>query len=275
MARPAPPRDRPTRARSTLATWLAVLAGLTIALGVSGVWAQRTLGDPETFAALAGDMLEEPSIRTELAVVIVDPLLDGAVDGVGRTFIVTTTATVLGDERFIPVFEDVLRRSAVQLVEGEGPVTLELDRPLDVIVQEVEPVSPEVAEMLAEIDAPEPVVVGSRQADQLRGIVAFERAVSLALLIVGLALVVVAVILAGPFSLLPFGATLAGACLVLFAVLLAGRSLLLSGIEPDSRAEAAAAAWDVVISDLTIALLVSAGAGAIAVVAGGVLGRRR
>ena len=263
------------RARATFATWLAVLGGLAIAFGVSGTWAQRTLGDPETFAALAGDMLEEPSIRTELAVVIVDPLLDGAVEGVGRTFIVTTTATVLGDERFIPVFEDVLRRAAVQLVEGEGAVTLELDRPLDVIVQEVQPISPELAEMLATIDAPEPVVVGSREADQLRGIVAFERAVSIALLVIGLGLVVVAVGFGGPFALLPFGATLAGACLVLFAVLLAGRSLLLSGIEPDSRAEAAAAAWNVVISDLTIALLVSAAAGAVAVVAGGILGRRR
>jgi hypothetical protein len=263
------------RARATFATWLAVLGGLAIALGVSGAWAQRTLGDPETFAALAGDMLEEPSIRTELAVVIVDPLLDGAVDGVGRTFIVTTTATVLGDERFIPVFEDVLRRAAVQLVEGEGEVTLELDRPLDVIVQEVEPISPELADLLAAIDAPEPVVVGSRQADQLRGIVAFERTVSIALLAIGLGLVVVAVGLGGPAALLPFGATLAGACLVLFAVLLAGRSLLLSGIEPDSRAEAAVAAWNVVISDLTVALLVSGAAGAVAVVAGGILGRRR
>jgi hypothetical protein len=263
------------RPRSTLAAWLAALAGLTITLGVAGLWAQRTLGDPATFAALAGDMLEEPTIRTELAIVIVDPLLDGAVEGVGRTFIITTTATVLGNERFIPVFEDVLRRAAVQLVEGEGAVTLELDRPLDVLVQEVEPISPELAELLASIDAPEPVVVAERQADELRGIVAFGRNLALALLVVGLILVVLAVVVGGPFVLLPFGATLAGACLVLLAVLLAGRSLLLSGIQPESRAEAASAAWNVVIADLTIALMVSAAAGAIAVVAGGILGRRR
>jgi hypothetical protein len=266
----------PPRRRSALATWLAVLGGLAIALGVTGLWAQRTLGDAETFAALAGDILEDPTIRSELAVVIVDPVLEDAAPEIQqqRAFIVTTTATVLGHERFVPVFEGVLRRAATRLLEGEGAVVLELERPLELVVDEVQEISPEVAAELAEIDPPEPEVVSASQADRLRGFVAFERAVSLALLVAGLALAVLAVVRGGPRALLPFGASLAGACLVLFGLLLFGRSLLLSGIEPASRADAAAAAWNIVIADLRTALLISAAAGALAVVAGGVLGRR-
>ncbi|MGZ8604730.1 MAG: hypothetical protein ACXWX9_08255 [Actinomycetota bacterium] len=265
------------RRRSPLATWLAVLGGLAISLGVTGLWAQRTLGDPATFAALAGDILEDPTIRTELAVVIVDPVLENATPELRqqRAFIVTTTATVLGNERFIPVFEGVLRRAATRLVEGEGAIVLELDRPLDLVVEEVDRISPEVAAELDAIDPPEPEVVSAQQADRLRGFVAFERSVSLVLLLGGVALAVIAVVRGGPRALLPFGAALAGACLVLFGVLLFGRSLLLSEIEPASRADAAAAAWNIVIADLRTALLISAAAGALAVVAGGLLGRRR
>ncbi|MGH2636660.1 MAG: hypothetical protein ACRDHU_11030 [Actinomycetota bacterium] len=262
--------------RSTLATWLAVLGGVAIALGVLGLWAQRTLGDADTFAALAGDILEDPRIRTELAVVIVEPALVNAPEEIReqRAFIVSTTASVLGDARFVPLFEDVLRRAHQRLVEGEGPVRLELERPLDLVVLEVEPISPELAAELDAIDAPSVVVVSAAQADRLRGFVAVERAVSVILLVAGTLLVLVAVIRGGARALVPFGATLAGACLVLFGLLLLGRSLLLSGIHPQSRAAAAEAAWDIVIADLRTALLVSAAAGALALVAGAVLGRR-
>jgi hypothetical protein len=85
---------------------------------------------------------------------------------------------------------------------------------------------------------------------------------------------VVAVVRNGARALLPFGATLAGACLVLFGALLFGRTVLLGAIEPANRAAAAEAAWDVVIADLRAALLISAAAGGLAVVAGGILGRR-
>jgi hypothetical protein len=260
-----------------LPTWLAVLGGLAIALGVAGWWAERTLGDPETFAGLAGRMLDEPRIRTELAVVIVDPVLDDAAPELReqRAVIVATTANVLGDRRFVPVFQGVLRRAATDLVEGEGPVVLHLDRPLSLVVDEVEPISPELAAELAQIDPPEPEVLPADRADDLRGFVAFERTASLVLLFAGVLLVVLAVARGGAGMLLPFGTTLAGACLVLFGALLAGRSILLSGLEPQSRADAAAAAWNIVLGDLRTALLISAAAGAVAVVAGGVLGRRR
>ncbi len=262
--------------RSTLATWLAVLGGLSIALGVLGLWAQRTIGDPETLAGLAGEILDQPEIRTQLAVVIVDPVLDRATPEIReqRAFLVTTTASVLGDARFVPVFQGVLRRAATDLVDGDGPVRLDLRRPLDLVVTQVEPISPELADQLAAIEPPSPEVISSGQADRLRGVIEFERTVSVALLVAGGALALVAVLRGGPRALLPFGATLAGASLVLFGSLLLGRSLLLSDIHPADRADAAAAAWDIVIGDLRTALLVSAGAGAVAVVAGGAFGRR-
>jgi len=262
--------------RSPLATWLAVLGGLAIALGVAGLWAQRTLGDAETVSALAGEILAEPGIRTELAIVIVDPALERAPKEIReqRDLIVSTTESVLGAPRFVSVFQDVLRATATELIEGRGAVRLELERPLQLVIVEVEPVSPEVAAALAEIDPPSPVIVSAGQADRLRGLLAFERAVSVALLIAGVVLALFAVVRGGPRVLLPFGATLAGASLVLFAGLLFGRTLLLRGIEPASRADAAEAAWDIVIADLRTALLLSAAAGAIAIVAGGVLGRR-
>jgi hypothetical protein len=267
----------PARRRSALPTWLAVLGGTLIALGILGVWAQRTLGDPDTFAALAGDLLEAPEVRTQLAIVIVDPALEDATPEVRaqRAVIVTTTAAVLGNERLVAVFEDVLRRAATRLVDGRGALRLELDDALEVIAEEAEAISPEVAAELAAVDAPEPEVISAARAEALRGFIAVERAISLVLLTIGAALTIAAVARGGGRTLLPFGATLAGACLLLFAALLAGRSLLLTGISPAERAEAARTAWDVVVGDLRIALLIGAAAGGIAVIAGGVLGRRR
>jgi hypothetical protein len=93
-------------------------------------------------------------------------------------------------------------------------------------------------------------------------------------LIGGAVLVTVALIRGGPGALVPFGATLAGASLVLFGLLLLGRTLLLAEIEPATRADAAEIAWNLVVADLRIALLVSAGVGAAAVVVGGLLGHR-
>jgi hypothetical protein len=266
----------PARRRSALATWLAVFGGVSISLGVTGVWAERTLGEPDTLAGLAGEILEDEQIRSELALVIVDPVLDGAPAELQqqRAFIVATTTTVLGDRRFVPLFQGVLRRAATDLVEGEGPVVLHLDRPLELVVEEIEPVSPEVAAALAEIDPPEPEVVATEQADRLRGIIGFERTVSIALLVAGAALVVLALLRGGPFSLVPFGATLGGASLLLLGMLLAGRSILLAGIHPQGRADAADAAWGIVIGDLQTALLLSAAAGAVAVVVGAALARR-
>ncbi|MGH2673542.1 MAG: hypothetical protein ACRDHC_11250 [Actinomycetota bacterium] len=264
------------RRRSALATWLAVLGGLSIALGVTGLWAQRTLGEPEAIAALAGDILERPEIRIELAIVIVDPVLEDASPELQgqRAFIVTTAAAVLGNERFVPVFEDVLRRAATRLVDGRGAVRLELDRPIDEVVSGVEPLFPELAAELAAIEPPEPEVVSEREADRLRGFIDLQRAASVALLVAGALMTFVAVLRNGARALLPLGATLGGAGLVLFGMLLLGRTLLLGAIRPPGRAEAAEAAWDVVIADLTTALLVTAAVGGIAVAAGGVLGRR-
>ncbi|MEX0743652.1 MAG: hypothetical protein WD248_04755 [Actinomycetota bacterium] len=264
------------RRRSPLATWLAVLGGLAIALGVTGLWAQRTLGDPEAVAALAGDILDRPAIRTELALVIVDPALENAdlLIQEQRTFIVTTTASLLGNERFVPLFEEVLRRAATRLVEGEGAVRLELDRPLEVVIADIEPLFPELAAELAAASVPEPEVVSAREADRLRGFIEFQRTASVLLLVLGALLTLVAVFRNGARALLPFGATLGGACLVLFGALLFGRTVLLGAIEPANRVAAAEAAWDVVIADLRAILLISAGAGGLAVLAGGILGRR-
>jgi hypothetical protein len=267
-------RRRAGRGRS--ATWLAALGGVLVALGVLGVWAQRTLGDPATFAALAGEILEQPEVRTQLAIVIVDPVLEDAPVEIQqqRPLIVSTTASVLGDDRFVPVFEGVLRRATVRLLHTEGAVHLELEEPLRIVAADVEAISPALAAELAAIDPPQPEVLSDNRADALRGFIALERAVSVAVLVAGGVLAVIAVVRSGGGALLPFGAALAGGCLVLFGALLAGRGILLAGIEPSARAEAAAAAWDVVVSDLQAALLLSAGAGAVAVVAGGVVGRR-
>jgi hypothetical protein len=266
----------PARRRSRLATWLAVLGGLALTLGVTGLWAQRTLGDPKSVAALAGDILERQEIRTELAVVIVDPALENADPLIQsqRTFIVNTTASILGNERFVPLFEDVLRRAAIRLVDGKGAVRLELDRPLEEIIADIEPLFPELAAALVAANVPAPEVVSAREAGRLRGFIEFERAASVGLLIVGGFLVLAAVVRNGARALLPFGATLGGACLVLFAALLFGRALLLGAIEPANRAAAAEAAWDIVVADLRVVLLVSAAAGGLAVVAGGIFGRR-
>jgi hypothetical protein len=264
------------RRRSALATWLAVLGGLAVAIGVAGLWAQRTLGDPDSVAALAGEILAEPEIRTELAVVIVDPALERAPRQIRqqREVILTTTEAILDDPRFVPLFQDALRGAATQLVDGDGAVRLDLEGPLDLVVVEVRPVSPEVADELATVDPPAPEIVSAARADRLRGAIAVERAASLVLVVGGAILAAIALLRGGPGALVPFGASLAGASLVLFGTFLFGRWLLLAGIEPAARAAAAATAWNIVLGDLRTAMLVSAAAGGLALVLGAALGRR-
>lgn len=263
------------RRRSAFGSILAVLAALAVASGVVGLWASRSLGNADAFAALAGGLLRDPVVRERLATVIVEPAIERSPPRVQRqrATIVATTRQILGDERFVAVFEDVLRSTHRSIFEGGGEGRLRLEPAVRAVATEIQRFSPEVATQLRAVEPPAPVVVSADGARRVRSLLDTERTVAIGLLAVGGILVVIAVLGAGPRALLPFGVALAGACVALVLLLLFARTLV--GVEVASASRpAATAAFDVVIGGLRTTLLVTAAVGVAAAIAGGVLSRR-
>jgi hypothetical protein len=264
--------------RSALATWLAVLGGALLVLGASGLWVQRTIGDADAFAALAADLVERPEIRVALAEAAIDPLLEGApaILSLQRELAVGFLAELLENERFVVAFRQILRVAHTRLVEGErGPVEITLERVVRVARDDLAQISPELAARVDAIETPEIVVVARQEAEALRTLLAFERAVSLVLLLAGGSMVVVAVARNGSRALVPAGAAALLASAGLFVILLAARAGVLARVQRGTARDAAGAGWDVVVHGLLWTLGIAAGAGAVAIVAGAVLSRRR
>ena len=263
------------RSRSPFGSLLAVVGALAVVFGLVGVWASRTIGDIDSFSSLAGGLLHQESVVNRLAIVIVDPVLDTAPDEVRRQrpVILATTRSVLGDERFVPVFEGVLRRAHSSLLEGEGPVHLQLAPALDAVVVEVRRLSPDVADQLAGVTPPSPVVVSAGQADRVRSVLGFQRAASWGLLLGGLIFVAIAAIGSGPRALVPFGITLAITS-GLFLLLLLGVGGLVDVEVSSASGDAASSAYGVLVGDLRTTLVIAALIGVGAAIAARVMTRR-
>jgi hypothetical protein len=263
------------RPRSAFASLLAVVGGLGIVLGIVGLWANRTVGDSETFSSLAGGLLRQDVIVSRLAIAIVDPALERAAPEVRRQrrVIVSTTEAVLRNDRFVPIFEGVLEETHRSLVEGDRDVRLRLDPALDAVVVEVRRVAPPVADQLDDVDAPEPTILSAGQASRVRSFVEFERAASLAFLIGGLILVAISLVGGGPRALLPAGTTVAALAVLMFLLLFGVRTLVGIEVSGASR-DAADSAFGVVVAGLQTTLIVTAVVGAVAAVVGAVLARR-
>jgi hypothetical protein len=261
------------RPRSPFGSILSILAGLALSLGVVGWWLGHTVGDADAFASLAGDLLHQDAVVSSLAQEIVHPVLENATPDVKqqRAVILATTESVLRDQRFVPLFEDVLRQAHHDLIDGKGDVQLDLGPALAAVVTEVRPISPQVADQLAAVPAPHPVVIAAAEADRVRSLVGFERAATIAFLVGGLILIVIAVIGAGPRALVPFGITLAVTCGLFLLLIFGARGLL--GLQV-SHGDAASSAFGVVLAGLRTTLIVVALVGAGSAVLGAVLGRR-
>jgi hypothetical protein len=266
----------PRARRSPFGTFLAVVAGLAVALGVVGWWAGRTLGDADAFASLASGLLRQETVVARLATAVVDPVLRTAPEEVQRQrpVIVTTTRSVLADDRFVPVFESVLRRAHRSLLEGTGDVHLQLSPALDAVVVEVRRVAPAIADQLEGVTPPRPVILSAAQASRVRSVVGFERAATFALLAGGAILLAIAAIGGGPRALLPFGMTLALGCILALVLLLGVGALVGVEVSGASR-DAASSAFGVVVGGLRTSLLLGAAAGVAAAIVGAVAGRRR
>jgi hypothetical protein len=180
---------------------------------------------------------------------------------------------VLGDERFVPVFEGVLARAHRDLVDGEGDVRLRLAPALDAVAIEVAKVAPNVATQLAGVTPPEPVVVGAAQADRVRSLLDTAHLIAVAFLLGGAILGAIALFGGGPRALVPFGSTLAAACVLVLLLLYGVRELVGIEVSGGSR-EAAGSAFGVVIGGLRTTLLVAALVGVAAAIVGSVISRR-
>jgi hypothetical protein len=263
------------RSRSRFASFLAVLAGIALAIGLLGWWADRTVANTDAFSSLATDLLAQPAIVSRLADAIVDPVLEKQPAAVRaqRSIIVATTKGVLTNARFVPLFENVLRQAHRALLDGRGEVRLELQPALDRVVEAVRSVSPAVATQLADVRAPAPVVLSSSQAQRIRSVVDLLRGATIAFIAGGAILLVIAVIGGGPRALLPFGVTLAAICVLILVLMYGIRGLV--GVQVSGASEdAASSAFGVVVSNLRTTLVVATIAGIASAVAGGVVARR-
>ena len=263
------------RPRSRFASFLAVLGALCAAFGLVGLWASRTLGDADAFSSLADGMLGQRAVVSRLAVVIVDRALETAPPEVRqqRRLIVSTTESVLEDERFVPVFEDVLRDAHGQLIDGRGDVRLELAPALDAVAVQVRLLAPAVADQLDAVEPPVPTILARSQADRVRGVIDFERAASIGLLIGAIVFVAIAAIGGGPRAFVPFGVTLAIACVALL-VLMLGLDALVDVEVSSASGDAASSAFGVVIGGLRTTLILAALAGIATAVVASVATRR-
>jgi len=263
------------RPRSPFAGFLAFLGGFALVLGIVGLWANRTIGDSDAFASLAGRLLGEDVIVSRLATEIVDPVLERSTPEVRqqRRIIVATTEQVLKNRAFVPVFEDVLRDVHQQLLVSDDDIQLHLDPALDAVVVEIRKVSPQVADELDAVDAPDPTILSASQVSRVRGFIDFERTASLVLLIIGAILVVIAVIGGGPRSLVPAGMTVTVVAVIVLLLVLGVRSLVGVEVAGASR-DAASSAYGVVVNGLRTTLIVTALVGIAAAVTGAVLARR-
>lgn len=268
----------PARRASALATLLAVLGGAFVVLGASGLWIQRTIGDADTFSALASDLVERPEIRVAIAEAAINPLFENApsVLAVQRELAVGLLAGLLDDDRFVDSFRQVLRIAHRRLVEGErGPVEVTLELVVRVARDDLAEISRGLAARVDAIETLEVVVIAREEAEALRTLLAFERAVSLALVLAGAALVVVALVWNGARALVPAGATALVASAALFVTLLATRTVVLARVQEVRARDAAGAGWDVVVRGLLWTLGIAAVAGVAAIVAGVALSRAR
>jgi hypothetical protein len=264
------------RARSPFAGFLAFLGGLALVLGIVGLWANRTIGDGDAFASLAGRLLAQDVIVTRLANAIVDPVLERATPEVRqhRRVIVATTEEVLQNPAFVSVFQDVLRDAHQQLLVGDGDVKLHLDSALAAVIVEIRKVAPQVADQLSGVDAPDPTILSASQVSRVRGFIDFERTASLVLVIIGAILIVIALIGGGPRALVPAGMTVAVIAAIVLLLVFGVRSLVGIEVTGASR-DAANSAYGVVVEGLRTTLIVAAVLGVVGAVVGGVLGRRQ
>jgi len=251
-----------------------VLTGVGAALlvvGACGLWIDGEIGDAETFTARAGDLIDEPEIRTALAEAAVDPLFEGAPSALSlqREIAVGLIAGVLADDPFVGAFRQILGLAHTRLIEGErGPVEITLERVIDVAREDLGQISPVLAARIDVIETPEIVVVARREAQALRVLLDLARAFSVALVIAGAVMVLIGALRNGGRGLVAAGIAAIVASAVLFVVLLATRAGVVAGVQAGRARDAVGAGWDVVVSGLLWTLAVAAGAGVVAAVLG-------
>jgi hypothetical protein len=260
------------------ASLLAVVGAALLVVGGCGLWIDEALGDTETFTTQAGDLIDQPAIRTALAEAAVEPLFEGAPAALAlqREIAVGLIAGVLADDRFVAAFRQILRVAHTQLIEGErGPVVITLERVVDVAREDLAEISPELAARVDAIETPEIVVVARREAQALRVMLDLARAFSVGLVVVGAVMVLIGALRNGGRGLVAAGVAAMVTSAAVYVVLLATRAGVVAGIQAGRAREAVGAGWDVVVSGLLWTLAIAAGAGVATALLGFLFSRSR
>jgi hypothetical protein len=266
------------RRSSGFATLLACFGAALLVLGVCGLWIDAVIGDADTFTAQAGDLIEEPEIRTALAEAAVDPLFEGAPAALSlqRQIAVGLIAGVLADDRFVEAFQQILHLAHLRLIENDrGPIRITLASVIDVARDDLAQISPLLAARIDVIETPEIVVVARREAQALRVILDLARAFSVALVIAGAVMVLIGALRNGGRGLVAAGVAAMVASAIVFVVLLATRAGVVAGVQAGRARDAVGAGWDVVVWGLLWTLAIATGAGVVAAVLGVLITRAR
>lgn len=276
-----------------MSRFLGALAGLVALLAllvaVPAQWVATHVSDADGFADLAGPLVTEPEVETELAAVISEQVtarlaLSSTLGPIVADVLARAATTVVGDPEFQAAWEDTLRRSHEATLGGDGEAAPDQGQSLRLAV-DLAPLARYVVDKASgqlpvTVRAPETVVVPitgeqvGEQIDLLRSAPDYARVAWIVLA----AAVVVRLALAhrrgAALARLGVGALVAAGLLWL-AVRAAGRLLdeRAGSAEPLARA-----VQDALVARSTASfddwLLVVAGAGLAAVVVGVVLRRR-
>jgi hypothetical protein len=262
---------RMARRPSGFATFLAVVGAALLVVGASAVWIDGSVGDTASFTAQAGDLIEQPAIRTAMAEAGVEPLFEDApaLLAVQREIAVGLIAAVLADDRFVPAFRQLLRVAHMRLIGGEhGPVAITLEIVVDAAREDLVDISPELASRVDAIETPQVVVVARREAEAIRTLLDLVDTFGFSLIVVGAIMVVVASLRSGGRAFVASGVGAIVTSALLFVVLLATRAGVVAGVQAGRARAAVGAGWDVVVSGLLWTLAIAAGTGVAVAVLG-------
>lgn len=260
---------------------MVVFGTLYLCVGVSALWIDRTLLDPDRLASFSGELLDREEIRSALSEAMVDAALEDApmIAQFARPMLRPVVSSLLRSDEFADLLSASLRISAEAALEGNGQeVVLLLPDALAQVRDGVAAMDPALAAELPSVtDLQARVAVADRALSAVRQVDRGLGPAAWVLVTVGLVLVAGGVAVtdrrrgAGMLA----GAMLTGwMSLLALGLMLAKWSTARSFGDPGDRA-AADAVWEVVFGGLQSVMLVGGLLGVALLAAVWVLGGRR
>lgn len=242
------------------------------------LYARVVLLDPDAFADRAAETLADDRVERAVTEPIVNAIVDsGPAELINAQPILEAgVGSVIDSAPFRQAFRDATRSAHSGLVEGDvETVVLTLADAAVIAIEAVRSISPEVARDIPEDLEPELIEIADNTTLDIADFVHDVRLLGIVLPLLGLVLLAgsVAVAPVRRFGLVRAGAAVAVGAGIVFALVLVGRSIVLSQIDDPVVRDAIAAAWDTYLGGLLF-WLGALGVGAVIVAAAAYAGVR-